>query len=177
MITIETVSERYQQAWLQLYQEAFPAYERFDWTKLDQLAKENIIQLRALVDRQTDHLVGLAVLVEFANGGAYLLYFAIVKAGRGQGLGGQAITSLKKQYPAGIILECEKRDARAENANQRERRYAFYLAHGFEDTGYLAHNQDADFHLLRSAKQVMIADYVWATEQIQLPTQIKSSLN
>lgn len=172
MVTITTLSTKHYQDWQGLYREAFPAYERFAWSKLERLANEQNIQLLSFLDEQTGHFIGLAALVEFTNGGAYLIYFAIVKEGRGRGLGGQALAALKKRYPAGLILECERRDSTAQNANQRERRYAFYLQQGFVDTHYLVHNQGADFHLLRSSHTVTLRDYLQATQHIQMPTQV-----
>lgn len=67
---------------------------------------------------------------------AFVLYLAVNENIRSKGYGGQILEWLKKRTSKNIVLNVEEVCSSATNAEQREKRIAFYQRNGITDTGY-----------------------------------------
>lgn len=144
--------------WQTIYREAFPPNERIAFQELKQKAADNH-QIKMVVITDGEQNVGIAYFVDLKEK-AFVLYLAVDQSIRGQGIGGKTLSALKERYPKGIILESESTLEDADNQQQREARYHFYLKNGFIDTEKIAHNMERDFHLLTSNLDCSVADYL-----------------
>lgn len=116
-----------------LAKEAFPPEEYLAPDELLKMAREDHFDFWALTDQGA--FVGFMVVKTFKSL-AYLFFLAIEPALRGQGYGGRAIETLKSHYPDYTqIVDFEMPEPQAPNAAQRERRRAFYLRSGYQETG------------------------------------------
>lgn len=144
--------------WQAIYREAFPVSEQIPFQELKQKSVDHDqIKMIVLVDGKQN--VGIAYLVDLKDK-AFVLYLAVDQSIRGQGIGGKTLSALKECYPQGIILESESTLEDADNQQQRETRYHFYLKNGFIDTKKITHNMGRDFHLLTSNLDCFVADYL-----------------
>ena len=108
-----------------LYQQAFPKNEQMDLTRLfDEL------HLGAIYGYyQENQLVGFAILCIQSH----ILYLAVKKEYRDQGIGSYILNDLAKQYDSKkIIVDIEKiKDT--SNKEQRIKRKQFYLKNDFKE--------------------------------------------
>ena len=111
-----------------LYQQAFPKNEQMDLTQLfDEL------HLGAIYGYyQENQLVGFAILC-IQSQIAHILYLAVKKEYRDQGIGSYILNDLAKQYDSKkIIVDIEKiKDT--SNKEQRIKRKQFYLKNDFKE--------------------------------------------
>ncbi|CAK1228787.1 GNAT family N-acetyltransferase [Fructobacillus evanidus] len=156
--------------WQTIYREAFPASEQIDFQELKQKeADHDQIKMVVLVNGEQN--VGIAYFVDLKEK-AFVLYLAVDQSIRGQGIGGKILSALKERYPKGIILESESTLEDADNQQQREARYHFYLKNGFIDTKKIAHNMERDFHLLTSNSDCSVADYLGSMKILGQETSV-----
>ena len=121
----------YDAPWFALYRAAFPKSERQSESVLRSLYASGKTSLRCLLG--DGHFVGLLATAE-ENGLTFVDFLAIEPTCRGGGLGSAALACLRRET-ARIVLEIESPDVPCDNAEQRARRKAFYLANGFCDSG------------------------------------------
>ena len=171
-----------------LYQEAFPEEEKKPVSMLEDMEKQGKLEILAVVEEsgEGEYFAGLAInMVEprgKASSGeketALLDYFAISPDVRGEGLGSRALKLLLERF-AGItyIFEVEKRDEKAPNAALRERRIAFYLRGGLQETGLFVHAYDTDFEILSPDGLVTYEQYVGFLNRIMGEAQMKRVVN
>jgi len=115
----------------QLYQRAFPRDERAPFSLLERKANQGKGQM--LVAKDGDTLVGFAYVISDAEV-AYLFYFAVEDAVRGQGYGTAILKALQAEFAGKrLFLAREQLDPKADNYDQRVKRRNFYLHAGFED--------------------------------------------
>ncbi|AXY25990.1 hypothetical protein CL176_08250 [Suicoccus acidiformans] len=122
-------------AFLTLYQEAFPPIERKELTQL--LASHEAGKLHLLgIAWESEDLLGLCVLAQ--NGANILLdYFAIDPSFQGQQLGSLALGQLFTMYPGvNIVAEVEHSQMSHPDQRIRQRRKAFYLRNGFSEADF-----------------------------------------
>ncbi len=115
----------------QLYQRAFPKDERAPFSMLERKANQGKGLMLAAKDGET--LVGFAYVIHDAKV-AYLFYFAVEDAARGQGYGTAILKALQKEFAGKrLFLAREQLDSKADNYEQRVKRRNFYLHAGFQD--------------------------------------------
>lgn len=135
----------------EIYQEAFPPQERFGLDIIMNLADQGYLNVFALM-HGGDTAGMLITCVDEQT--AYVCYFAIDKALRGQGLGGDAIEQIVSVYQGRqVVLEIEALDKTAENFSQRKRREGFYLRHGFAHTDRYIRYEGVTYELLFAGRQ------------------------
>lgn len=126
-----------------LYQQAFPKNEQMDLTRLfDEL------HLGAIYGYyQENQLVGFAILC-IQSKIAHILYLAVKKEYRDQGIGSYILNDLAKQYDSKkIIVDIEKiKDT--SNKEQRIKRKQFYLKNDFKETDVFYAWQGEDYVIL-----------------------------
>ncbi|MBM7617031.1 GNAT superfamily N-acetyltransferase [Weissella uvarum] len=173
MITFEPIMD--EQYWEKIYLEAFPERERTPYAELKALADEKSqIKMRTIM--QDAKPIGLLVWVEITTHKAFILYFAVDQSLRGGGFGSKILTALKAKFDEGIILEAEYRTPEAENAEQRERRYAFYEKNQVTDSGFASRAFGGIYHLMRSDVRVTVEDYLQAVQVLSdYPTAVAPS--
>ena len=114
----------------QLYQQAFPAEDRFPFWGLRLFSLRPAIRFDAIVNSHHQP-IGLVYLIH-GEGLLFVLYFAIDAQCRSQGYGSRIIAELERQYPSDtVVLDSRTPDANAADAQQRQKRLDFYLRNGF----------------------------------------------
>ena len=124
---------------LTLYQNAFPAVERFPVWRLRLLSHWKGVHSIAFYDGEV--LCGFSYfLVNEAT--VFILFLAVTPKVRSKGYGSQILSWIRENYPdRALFLDVEKPDDQAANHLQREKRIAFYERNGVFDTGqYFIHN-------------------------------------
>lgn len=116
-----------------LYREAFPARERKPFSLFVRLRKAGKGEIFAV--RRNGDFAGMIITADC--GGAVLLdYFAILPEMRGGGVGSAALAALAMTYSGRrLFLMAEERDPSALNAEEREKRVAFYIRNGYAAPG------------------------------------------
>ena len=117
----------------QINGEAFPPNERMSLEEMFAFTLRADAEVLGIYDAKTP--VGFMFLVKDSEC-AYLYFLAIAKQFRSKGYGGKALQALTERYaPVQIALDFEVVDESAGNYEQRIKRKAFYLRHGFCETG------------------------------------------
>ena len=139
-----------------IYKEAFPPQERFGLDIIMRLADEEKLNVFALTE--SGRTVGMLVTCVDEQT-AYVCYFAVDKAMRGKGLGGQALEQVCALYPGRqTVLEIESLDSSAEHFAQRKRRESFYLRHGFVHTNRYIRYEGVTYELLFAGRESFDSD-------------------
>lgn len=142
----------------QLYETAFPVEEQIPWPDLMEL-----MQLMPL-DFRTYHMpdgtfAGFTIIYRRAckTGGSlsetkaydWFWYFAVEPHLRGRGIGQEILSQLIAEYrEKSLILDIESPRQQCSNAEQHQRRCAFYLRNGFRDTGVERSFDGIDYTIL-----------------------------
>lgn len=151
------------EAFIALYETAFPSEERKPFAFMERLARRGTMEMLAVMDGEQP--VGLAIIL-LASEIVILDYFAISPAVRDRGYGGQALGLLIKRYGGHrLILEIEVEDPHAENALERAKRKTFYIRNGMKETGIYVHVYHTDFELLSTDGKLSFREYVRAMEE------------
>lgn len=146
LLNIYQEGRAYEERVFALYEEAFPPEEKKPRAMMEALSAAGKMEILAIVEK--GEFVGLAVDI-FSPEAAILDYFAIVPKKRSGGYGSRAVQMLVKRRQGQIyIFEIERPNPAAENARDRERRKAFYLRNGLEETFLYAKVYGTDFELL-----------------------------
>ena len=126
-----------------LYEEAFPAEEKKPISLMEHFDFKNIF-ITALLD-----------------------YFAVSPEKRNGGYGSKSLKLLLERFRSNkYIFEIEMQDEKAENAQDRKRRKAFYLRNGLKETGLFAHVYGTDFELLTPDGSLTYDEYTGFLERI-----------
>jgi len=113
--------------------EAFPPDEYWSMDSMLRFSEQTGAELTAIC--VNDAVVGFFLMLCNERCG-YVYYLAIDRRFRSQGYGQAALQKLIDRDPKlQITLDFEKPDPKAENADIRCRRKAFYLRSGFHETG------------------------------------------
>ena len=131
-----------------LYDKAFPEQEKKPLQVMEQLVADGKMEMLALVDE--DEFAGLAInLIDEEQNRALLDYYAIAPEKRNGGYGSKGLEVLLERFKNyKYIFEIETQNEKAENAEERKRRKAFYLRNGLKETGLFVNVYDTDFELL-----------------------------
>ena len=123
-----------------LYDKAFPEQEKKPLQVMEQLAAD-------LIDEEQNR--------------ALLDYYAIAPEKRNGGYGSKGLEVLLERFKNyKYIFEIETQDEKAENAEERKRRKAFYLRNGLKETGLFVNVYDTDFELLTPDGELTFWEYV-----------------
>ena len=117
----------------QLYQTAFPEEERIPWDDLLRLIGEMGLDFTAYYEESD--FVGFTIVYPRPSY-SWFWYFAVREDLRGKGYGQQILTLLVGKYRGqSLVMDIEStRQESAENREVRQRRHAFYLRNGFQET-------------------------------------------
>lgn len=138
-----------------LYHTAFPREERLPWWLLRLNACRRGIDLTAFMDGDT--FCGFTASVTEGDM-HFLLFFAIPDDLRGRGYGSAILSRLRQTYKT-VTLNVELLDPKADNFEQRKRRFAFYRKNGFFDTGFHVWEVGGKFRVLGTDPQLDVAAY------------------
>lgn len=109
----------------ELYEEAYPIEERTETERLLRMIEDcPEMTFNAILD-DNDAFAGMAVVWELGIC-RYLLYLAVLREKRNQGIGAAALTALKGESDVPIILEVE-----LPSDELKRRRIGFYVRNGF----------------------------------------------
>lgn len=166
-LTAEAVNEKseYLCQINQLAKEAFPPEEYLDPALMIEMAKQNNFDFWVLKD---DGFVGFMV-VQCYKKMAYLFFLAIDPSLRAKGYGSQAIGLLQQLYPSyKQVVDFEKVDEKALNRLQREKRRAFYLKNGYQETGLFLSYLGVDYEVFCMDDHFDINDFKELMKIIQV---------
>ena len=143
-----------------LYDKAFPEQEKKPLQIMENLVADNRMEMLAMVDE--DEFVGLAInLIDAEQNRALLDYYAIVPEKRNGGYGSKGLEVLLDRFKnQKYIFEIETQDEKAENAEERKRRKAFYLRNGLKETGLFVNAYNTDFEILTPDGELTFWEYV-----------------
>lgn len=143
-----------------LYDRAFPEQEKKPLQIMENLVADNRMEMLAMVDE--DEFVGLAInLIDIEQNRALLDYYAIVPEKRSGGYGSKGLEVLLDRFKnQKYIFEIETQDEKAENAEERKRRKAFYLRNGLKETGLFVNAYNTDFEILTPDGELTFWEYV-----------------
>lgn len=164
----------YRAQFSKLYQEAFPDEEKKPEALMEELTNKGKMEMLALVEE--GEFIGLAVNM-LSDKGVLLDYFAISAERRSGGCGGRAVRALLERFKdQKYIFEIEMQDEKADNAEDRKRRKAFYLRNGLKETGLFANVYQTDFELITPDGALTYKEYVDVLEDI-LGKELVKALN
>lgn len=143
-----------------LYDKSFPEQEKKPLHVMERLAADGKMEMLAMVDE--DEFVGLAInLIDTEQGRALLDYYAVSPEKRSGGYGGKGLEMLLERFKGQkYIFEIEIQDEKADNAEDRKRRKAFYLRNGLKETGLFVNAYDTDFEILTPDGELTFWEYV-----------------
>lgn len=131
---------------LQIYEDAFPAWERIHFFMLRIMSFKWNNEFLAMYD--DNKLCGLVYLVH-KKGMTLLYYLAVAKNMRQQGYGSKILQWVIKTYaPSMIILGAETLHEPCNNLEERKKRNKFYLKNGMYDTNYYMIDFSGKFDML-----------------------------
>ena len=128
----------------QIYEDSFPANEKFKFSILKQCNKSDNVHLSSIL--LNDEVIGMKFTVGLPNDITYLMYFAIKEQFRCQRLGSKVLQQLVVSNN-NILLCIEK------PCNElTESRKSFYLRNGFYETGVFIEDTGVQYEMLTSMK-------------------------
>lgn len=133
-------------------QEDFPQAELKPLDLLQHFYEEGLL-LGYSLDQGEQRGLAYALLEAPQEGDVWLLdYLAVDKAQRGHGWGSRCLSLLPKELPQiqALVLEIERLDKAVDEAQVqlRQRRKAFYLGNGIQETGVFAQAFGVDYEIL-----------------------------
>lgn len=158
-----------------IYEDSFPLSERFDFSILRECNKEKNVHLSCIL--KDDSPVGMQFTVDLPNDITYLMYYAIDKEYRNQGVGTSALQNLVISKDK-IMLCIEKP---IDEITQR--RKEFYLRNGFYETDIFFEDTNVEYEVLISCKdykpttQDLLNRYRFMTQNNFVWNQIKNTFN
>lgn len=158
-----------------IYEESFPSSERFDFSILRKCNEESNVHLSCILC--DDYPVGMQFTVELPNDITYLMYYAIDKEYRNQGIGSQALQNLV--IAKDKIMLCIEKPVDAIT----QRRKMFYLRNGFYETGMIFEDAGELYEVLVSCKEYkptvpdLLNRYKFMTNKKAVWRKIKSTFS
>ena len=126
LVNIADEGAKYKWQLYDLYDKAFPEQEKKPLQVMENLVADGKMEMLAMVDE--DEFVGLAInLIDAEQDRALLDYYAIAPEKRNYGYGSKGLEALLKKFKNHkYIFEIETQDEKAENAEERKKRKAFF---------------------------------------------------
>lgn len=145
-----------------LYKEAFPRSERKPFSLLLEKQKEGLAELLLIQEEGETAPLGLMITLADPKSDIVLLdYFAVSPYGRGKGTGARALSLFRERFAGKrLLLEIERPDPSASNAEQRQRRKRFYLHNDFTETGIFVRVFGVEMELLTNGTPLSFPEYV-----------------
>ena len=144
MITLTPYTHADRDAYISLYEQAFPACER----KPPEFMLTDRDYDLWVISTPEVRVAGMVITVRHREL-VLLDYLAVLPELRGQGIGHEVLPLVRRQYTdAHLFLEIEEPDESADNAGQRRRRKAFYLSAGLVECGVRVRMYGTDMELL-----------------------------
>ena len=141
----------------QLYQEAFPDYEKKPFWLIWLKNKQGRADVWYIVEEGA--FIGLGITMS-APGRVLLDYFAIESSMREKGYGSKALKALQEQYAdQHFFLEIESVYDDCDNVEQRLRRKQFYLRNGMTEMKMMVHLFGTDMEVLGHGCQLDFESY------------------
>lgn len=140
----------------EIYETSFPKSEKFPFWVLKQCARENNVHLDAIIDPDTDTIVGMRFLISYDDI-TYLMYMAIDEKYRNKGFGSLVLRDLILRQADVSILLCIERPT-AEKEDIKACRKDFYLRNGFYETGCFIEDSGVEYEFLSSSKERVITE-------------------
>lgn len=166
----------------EIYETSFPKSEKFPFWILKQCNKENNVRLDAIIDHDTDKIIGIRFLI-FYDDIVYLMYVAIDKKYRNKGFGSLVLRDLVLRQADTSVLLCIEKPSICEKENIKVRRKDFYLRNGFYETGCFIEDSDVEYEFLSSSKERIITEndlkkrYSCMTRNLLMKFIIKNSFD
>ena len=134
-----------------LYTDAFPRVDKFAFDGMCRFAKENDgVDFNAYFDGETFCGFSFTLL---SDSYLFVLYLATVEKLRSQGYGTRILQYLEERNPGKVVvLDIELPHPEAKNAEQPQRRRAFYERNGFWCTGDVFGVEDNLYLLLTTGE-------------------------
>lgn len=135
-----------------LYQNIFPDDELVKWSWLLRKSRSKNAEFLAYYD--ANQFVGFSYMIH-QPALDFLFYLAVDPEQHSQGYGGQILDWLNATHPkVPIVLEIEPLDEHVDNAEQRQRRLAFYQNHGFHRTDHQTNEDGTEYDILTNGQDV-----------------------
>lgn len=116
-----------------IYEMSFPKTEKFDWNILKECNNEPNVHLDGIL--KNHQVVGMTFTVGLPNSISYLMYFAIDKKYRNNGIGSEVLHAMIKNNTLMLIIE-KPVDKLTQSRKDFYLRNSFYSTNiYFEDTG------------------------------------------
>ena len=158
LINIADEGEGYKAQLYELYDNAFPEQEKKPLHVMEQLVNDGKMEMLAMVDEE--EFVGLAINM-ISGDRALLDFYAIAPEKRRCCYGSKGLEVLLTHFEdQKYIFEIEIQDEKADNAEERRRRKAFYLRNGLKETGLSANVYHTDFEILTPDGELSFQEYV-----------------
>ena len=161
-------AEKRQLPWvIRLYKSAFPRQEQKPIWLIKKRRRKGIIEVLLIMDGEQP--AGFAIAAPFEER-VLLAYFAVAPEGRGKGTGSEALSLIRRRYEGkSLFLEIEALDERAENAEQRARRKAFYLRNGMRESGFFSRLAGMKMEVLIAGEDLDFERYFQVYEGVMGP--------
>ncbi|MBP5473865.1 MAG: GNAT family N-acetyltransferase [Bacteroidales bacterium] len=135
-----------------LAKEAFPPIEYPGLQKVMEMSKLYNADFLSIYDKAD--FVGFITVLKYKNL-AYLYFLAVQKELRSKGYGSAILNMLKDIYPGYTqVVDLEKQDKLADNAEQRKKRLSFYMRNGYKRTGFFAKYCGMDLEILCASEHL-----------------------
>ncbi|MBP5708476.1 MAG: GNAT family N-acetyltransferase [Bacteroidales bacterium] len=135
-----------------LAKEAFPPIEYPGLQKVMEMSQKHNADFLSIYDKSD--FVGFITVLKYKNL-AYLYFLAVQKELRSKGYGSAILNMLKDIYPGYTqVVDLEKQDELADNAEQRKKRLAFYMRNGYKRTGFFAKYCGMDLEILCASEHL-----------------------
>ena len=141
-----------------IYLSSFPKHERLPFWVLRFLTVRKGIDMLGYYDG--DELCGFTYTVT-AGKILFVLFFAVKQELRGKGHGSAILGCMKQCNPEkSVLLNVEPLDPRADNFEERAKRFRFYEKNGFYDTKYDIEEVGGVFRVLATAPTFDKGEYL-----------------
>lgn len=172
LLSIYKDGQRFREKVYSLYMEAFPEIERKPFSLMEKLAAAGRMEILAVAEK--GEFLGLVIHM-ISDTAVILDYFAIDGGRRGAGTGSACLQLLLERFrDRKYILEIEMQDEKADNAEERKRRKAFYLKNGLRETGIFVNVYGTDFELLTPAGKLSYGEYTGVLYSVLGEERVKS---
>lgn len=145
-----------------LYKESFPRSEKKPFSMMLKKREEGFFDILA-IENEKEQFCGLAIML-LAGDLALLDYLAIAPEYQGGGAGSSTLQELRKRYgDEKIVVEIEttlgEEAEKAENAEERLRRKAFYLRNSMVPMDFLVELFGVKMEILTFGRKITFEEY------------------
>lgn len=147
-----------------IYYSSFPKEERFPIFLLMFNLLKKSCKLYTLIDKE--NVVGFIYCITYENM-IFILYLAVDESSRGKGYGKYLLRKFTQENKEkDIYLNIDKIDEKFSDIDIRKKRLKFYTENGFYLTDYLSLEENVDFNILSTRKNIDVIKYKKLDEKI-----------